>query len=398
MNFDLYSHTVLLTRAGSRAYGIHTPTSDLDVKGVAIPPVEFVLGLDVFEQADKPVHFEDERFRALLTEDERTIVAATKLEGSIYDLRKFLKLALEGNPNILDALFCRDEDVLTWHFEGHSGTKSATPLAKEGFLLREHRDLFISAKCKHTFSGYAMAQLKRINLHRRWLLNPPTHRPTRAEHGLPKSTLIPADQLAAAESMVKKKLDEWEFDFSTITDEADRFSLTEQIKGTVSEVIAGLYTDVSEQDAKWRAAVKAVGLDDNLLAIMEKERKYKGAKSEWDSYNNWEKTRNPERAALEAKYGYDVKHGCHLVRLMRMSKEIMLTGKVNVCREGIDADELRAIRSGAWSYDRVIEFAEAEQKIIDEVYRSKAYVVPHVPDREGVNKLCIKLLSSVSNR
>lgn len=57
MDFDLKKHTVLLVVAGSRAYGTFTPTSDVDVKGVAIPPEEYRLGyLHRFEQADKPSH------------------------------------------------------------------------------------------------------------------------------------------------------------------------------------------------------------------------------------------------------------------------------------------------------------------------------------------------------
>jgi len=379
MNFDLYDHTILLTRAGSRAYGIHTPTSDLDVKGVAIPPAEWIIGLQTFEQADKQTHFEDSRIRALLSPEETKVVQETKLEGTIYEMRKLVKLALDCNPNCLDVLFCRDEDVL-----------HATPA---GWLLRTHRDLFISAAAKFRFSGYAISQLKRIQLHRRHLLQPPTHKPTRAEFDLPETTLIPQDQLAAAEALVRKKIDSWELDLSTVPDDGTRIAIEEQVHAALAEQIAGLYTGVSEADAKWRAAVKAVGIDDNLLLVMERERKYKSMKTEWDNYENWKKTRNVDRAALEEKHGYDTKHGAHLVRLMRMSKEILTTGKVNVWRGGIDADELQAIRKGAWTYDKLIEFADAEQKVIDDIYSKKIYVVPHQPDRKAVNKLCVELLT-----
>jgi predicted nucleotidyltransferase len=400
MNFDLYSHTILLTRAGSRAYGVHTPTSDLDIKGVAIAPADYFLGLETFEQADKQEHFKDERFLSLLSEEEKEVVKASKLEGSVYELRKFLKLALDGNPNILDVLFCRDEDVLSW---GQASTApgvqtlvhldQAASFATPGFLLREARDLFVSAKCKHTFSGYAFAQLKRINTHRRWILKPPTHKPTRAEFGLPESTLIPQDQLAAAEASVRKKIDSWELDLSTVPDDGTRIAIEERVRAALAEQIAGLYTDCSEADAKWRAAVKAVGIDDNLLLVMERERKYKVAKTEWDQYEYWKLTRNKDRAALEEKYHYDCKHGAHLVRLMRMSREVITTGKVNVWRGDIDADEIQAIRQGAWSYDKLIAFADAEQKAIDDIYDKKTYVVPQRPDRSRVNKLCVELLN-----
>ena len=135
MNFNLVDRTVLLTVAGSRAYGISTADSDIDVKGVCVPTKEYYLGyLNSFEQADKPCHIDT--LKSFLTPDEQEIAARTKLEGSVYELKKFFSLAAQCNPNILDLLFCRDEDV-----------RICTPV---GLKLRENRNLFISKKCRFT--------------------------------------------------------------------------------------------------------------------------------------------------------------------------------------------------------------------------------------------------------
>ncbi len=101
---DLQKHTILLAVAGSRAYGIHTEDSDVDLKGVAVPPKEYLLGCGlVFEQADKPSDMEP--FRKLLNEVESSAANNTKLEGTVYALNKFCRLATDGNPNILDLIF-----------------------------------------------------------------------------------------------------------------------------------------------------------------------------------------------------------------------------------------------------------------------------------------------------
>lgn len=39
MEFDIAHHTILLVISGSHAYGMARPESDIDVRGVAIPPM-----------------------------------------------------------------------------------------------------------------------------------------------------------------------------------------------------------------------------------------------------------------------------------------------------------------------------------------------------------------------
>lgn len=69
----LLDRTIYVTRAGSHCYGLNTPQSDLDVRGIAIPPKEYFMGyLKHFEQADK---FQN-----------------SELDACIYDLRKFIKI------------------------------------------------------------------------------------------------------------------------------------------------------------------------------------------------------------------------------------------------------------------------------------------------------------------
>lgn len=80
MNFDVDSHLVLQVLGGSHAYGMAGPDSDLDLRGVIIPPEEYFCGLEVFEQ----------------------YVPGNEEDICYYDVRKFFSLAMKGNPNVLE--------------------------------------------------------------------------------------------------------------------------------------------------------------------------------------------------------------------------------------------------------------------------------------------------------
>jgi predicted nucleotidyltransferase len=369
MDFPLRPHTHLLAVAGSRAFGVHHADSDVDVKGVAIPPAAWFHGcIRQFEQAtegDVIAGFTDD-----LRGDERAVVARTKLEGTVFDLRKFLRLATEANPNIIEVLFCRDEEVRL--------------ITDVGWRLRAARMLFLSARARHTFAGYATAQLKRIETHRRWLLHPPDHEPTRAEFDLPERTVIPADQLSAAAAAIRARVDAWDVDLSALA-EPERLDLQSRIAALIAELQI-------TQDDRWRAGARAIGIDENFLLLLDRERRYKAARTQWEQYNHWKGHRNAARAEGEARFGYDVKHGAHLYRLLKMCREMLLTGEVHVWRGDRDADTIHAIRRGEWPYDRLVGWAKEADAELGEIHAARRYVVPDAPDRDAVDALCVELV------
>jgi len=365
MNFDLRERTILLTVAGSCAYGMNTAASDVDLKGVCIPPQEYRDGfLRTFAQADKKGDMEV--FYDDLKPDEREKGAQGEVEGSVYEIRKFFSLAAQNNPNIMDALFCRDKEIRF--------------ITEAGEVLRNWARRFLSTKCRWTYGGYAKSQLKRINTHRRWLLDPPDHKPTREEFGLPERTLIPSNQLAAAQDAIKKKIDSWEVDYG-VMDESEKIYIQDQMAQFWGEMKVG-----AEQ--KYAAAARLIGYDENFIHLLDKERRYRGSLTNFNQYLTWKSERNKERAALEAKYGYDTKHGAHLVRLLRMCKEILSEGEVNVYRD--DADELLSIRRGEWTYDDLMAFVDDEESRIEEAYKTSK--LPRTPNKEELNWLCCELV------
>ena len=335
---------------GSNSYGTNIVTSDYDFKGVVIVPKEYYFGfLNRFEQADK----------------------FPGVDCSVMEFKKFIQLVTEANPNLLELLYTDQSNILI-----------ETKYWKK---IIANRHLFLSKKVMHTFQGYSFSQLKRIKTHKRYLLNPVEHKPTRDEFGLPEHTVIPQDQLMAADAIIKKKLDEWNPDFGML-DKGQRIEIENKINDILIKIVgASIYLN---RDELWKLAAVDSGMSTNFIKAIQKEKEYNAKKTEYDNYQEWKKNRNKARATLEAEFGFDLKHAGHLVRLSRMCKEILTTGEVIVKRP--DAEELKSIRAGAWTYDQVIEFAEQMEEEVKELYKTSP--LPREPNRKAIDKLCSEII------
>jgi len=127
-----------------------------------------------------------------------------------------------------------------------------------------------------------------------------------------------------------------------------------------------------------------------VVSTLDAERKYRAAMKHWESYQTWKSERNPARAELERRHGYDTKHAMHLIRLMRMGLEVLRTGDLIVRRP--DGEELNAIRDGALSFeDLLLAAAALKEQMADAVEQSD---LPADVDRDRVDELAFELMTA----
>ena len=120
---ELSDKLCFITFGGSHAYGTNVEGSDIDIRGVMLPTVEELIGLNRVDQKL----------------DEET-------DTCIYSFMKFVNLARDANPNVIEMLGCREYLVFN----------------EVGEMLLDSVKHFLSKRCSVTFGGYAVAQLRRI--------------------------------------------------------------------------------------------------------------------------------------------------------------------------------------------------------------------------------------------
>ncbi|HEY2854352.1 MAG TPA: nucleotidyltransferase domain-containing protein [Gemmatimonadaceae bacterium] len=121
---DLYEYVIYRCILGSHAYGLANENSDVDRRGIYLPPAELHWSLyGVPEQL----------------EDKQT-------DEVYWELRKFVTLALKANPNILECLYTPVVEM-------------TTPVADE---LLAMRGSFLSRHVYQTYNGYVLSHFKRL--------------------------------------------------------------------------------------------------------------------------------------------------------------------------------------------------------------------------------------------
>lgn len=124
-NPHLGNNIILLGLGGSHAYGLDTPESDLDIRGIATNTREELLLQRDFEQ-----------------------VTDKETDTTIYSFQKMIQLLTNCNPNTIEIL-----GLEPWGY---------LHISDIGQMLLDNKEIFLSRRAINTFGGYANQQLYRL--------------------------------------------------------------------------------------------------------------------------------------------------------------------------------------------------------------------------------------------
>ena len=316
-------HLLLKCISGSRAYGLETPQSDTDYKGIFVLPKKLFYGLNYTDQVNNETN-----------------------DIVYYELKKFLDLLLKNNPNILELLATPKDCILYRH-----------PLMD----LIKPED-FLSQLCCQTFAGYAQAQIKKARGLNKKISNPvEPERKTIADFcyiladlgAVPLTSWLSEKAFALNECGLVK-----------IPHMRDLYGLFHNSQ-LETGYLKGIYSDIESNDVSLSSVPKNI----LPLAFMSFNKDaYSIHCKEFAQYWEWIEKRNEVRYenAIAVGKNYDTKNMMHTFRLLNMAEEIAIHGEIFVRRN--DRAFLMDIRQGNFEYDYLVEMATEKIQTIKELF------------------------------
>jgi len=350
--------------AGSYAYGTNTEESDIDLRGIFVLPNDFFLSMtDPIKQ-----------------------VSDEKNDTTFYELRRYFELAKDCNPNITEMLYSPSDC-----------TKIVSP---EMDRILSERNIFISKKAYHSFSGYAFAQVKRSRGQNKWVNNPQSETPPDKLDfcwfvDVPRvgklqirlyetcsAVSVENDGMPCRPIPIKQaNIDLSQYNAAKMEHMEHVYRLYEY-EGRAR----GVFRGVSQQ-----LVVESIPFDDEWFyfsgLLIYNEPGYSAACKDWKNYWTWKKERNEARYRTQeaGEVDFDSKNMQHCMRLLWSGRNILENGEPIVRFSGEKLQHLRDIRSGKYTHDQLMEWIEEEMRKLDKIKESSD--LPESSDFNKINKL-----------
>jgi hypothetical protein len=308
-------HLILLEcLSGSRAYGLATPQSDTDIKGVFYLPKS--------------------RFYGLQSEYVPQVSNASN-DIVYYELGRYIELLLQNNPNMMELLATPQDKVLYRH-----------PLM-DSFLP----EWFVSKLCENTFAGFASSQIKKARGLNKKIVNPMAKE---------KKTLLDFCSVFAENHSIS--LPEWlaqqpftqrQIGLVIMPKATQMYAMYVDYDGSLG--FLGLMQKPEASQLRLSSIPKGMTPVGYLSFNEQGFSKYC---KDYKDYWQWVADRNEDRYQTTISHGkqYDAKNMMHTIRLLEMALDIATTRQVIVERP--NREELLAIKAGESDYDELLQQAE----------------------------------------
>lgn len=329
--------------SGSKAYGLDTPQSDIDLRGVFYMPKDNIFGLEPISQISNETN--DEVY---------------------YELGRFVELLCKNNPSMLELLASPEDCVLYKH-----------PLMKKLDI-----EIFLSKLTKESFAGYALTQIRKARGYKKKVVNP---------IGKERKTVL--DFCYILDHSQSMPVEEWLY----------QKGFKQELCGLASVPHAkGMYALFYDADNKYGyhgIAVKEIANEVSVSSIPKEEKAvaylswnmeaYSLYCKEYKAYWQWAEARNDIRYQTNLNHGknYDSKNMMHTIRLLQVAEEILRNGKLNVKRPA--REFLLGIKSGNMDYDDLLALADRLMESIESYYLLSS--LPDLPDVERAEKVLVEI-------
>lgn len=333
-------HIIFECVSGSRAYGLNTPTSDTDIRGVFILPRDDFFSLEYTSQINNETN-----------------------DVVYYELRKFIELCSNNNPNILELLNVPEHCVRYKH-----------PV-----FDKIKMDIFLSKKCELSFANYAYAQIKKARGLEKKIVNP-----------IERERKSVIDFCFVHENGKSIRLKKFLHD-NNIVQENCGLSKIPHMKDCFNlyHNIEIQYKGIMKSESSNEVALSKIPKEEESVTILFFNKDgYSTYCKRYREYWEWVEKRNENRYSTTVAHGknYDSKNMMHTFRLLHMAKEIAIDGKINVERS--DRDFLLDIKAGKFEYDDLVLRAENLKEELVVLFSNST--LPELPNKNRINDLLIK--------
>ena len=340
------SRLIFETAVGSHAYGTQLPHSDMDVKGIfALAPSEYLTLEPVPSQ---------------LSDD--------KGDSVYYSIARFLNLAMNANPNIIELLFM-PEDCIRYRSTSFG-------------LLEANRSLFITKQAYESHVGYAHAQIKKARGQNKWINNPqPEQRPSLEDFCwlVPNPSADPSHLPYRPRPISSIGLDLQECHVAALEHSSSMYRIYHYGSGARGVFRGGkiVCESISIEDERSRCI--------GFLCV--NEQAYERAVRDHRNYWEWRRNRNEARwhSQESGAIDYDAKNMMHTFRLLLSREAILRQGAPIVRFSGETLQFLLDIRAGKFAYDELIERAEAKVGELKSLRDQCS--LPHAPEKAQAEQL-----------